>query len=374
MHTHIQQDHPGSCPICGMDLVRNADVNPSEHDVGVVVDSVLQQRLGVRLAQVERRALNREVRTWGTVTVDGSSQSEISTKVDGWLRKLHVSAVGETVRVGQPLYELYSPELVQRQREYIELLRRGEQLREAVGMGAGQNATMLASLARERIRNQQLFLNADVDKELIRRIEKYRRTVDVVVVRAARAGVVTAIGAREGSYVTPQVNLLSLADLSKVWIDIALYPDQLAWVSAGDVVTATTQEGLRDEISGRLQLPNPLIDRASRTLRGRLALTNAGKRLLPGAYVDVRITTPSRQALALPRSALIRGGKGDKVMLANDDGRFLPTPVQTGIGDDDYIEIVSGLDEGDQVAVKGQFLLDAAASMDAASRRMRDAR
>ncbi len=372
MHAQIQQGHPGRCPICGMDLVRNASAAAAHHDGGVTVDSVLQQRLGVRLAPVEQREIRREIRSWGTVVLDPSARFEISPKVDGWLRKLHVVAVGETVRAGQPLYELYSPDLVQRQREFIELLRRSDQLQAAVGMPVGQNAQMLASLARERLRNRRLFENIDLDKAFIDRLEKYRRPIDAVVIRAARGGVVTAIGAREGSYITPQVNLFSMAELSKVWIDIALYLDQLAWVSSGDVATATTQDGLRTQVSGRLQLPNPLLDRASQTLRARMVLDAAGRQLRPGAYVDVRIATPARQVLALPRSALIRSGSGERVMLARGDGRFLPTTVQIGIEDEDYVEIISGVAEGDQVAVKGQFLLDAAASLQAASQRMRD--
>lgn len=372
MHSHIHQEHPGRCPICGMDLVPDSAATMARHDADIAIDSVLLQRLGVRLAAVERRELHRDIRSWGTVAIDESLRSEVSTKVDGWLRRLHVSTVGETVHAGQLLYELYSPDLVQRQREYIELLRREDQLREAVGMVEGQNAQMLASLARERLRDRRLFENADLDKDFIDRLEKYRRPTDVVVVRAARSGVVTAIGAREGSYITPQVNLLSLAGLSKVWIDITLYPDQLPWISAGDTVTATTQDARRVTVTGKLQLPDPLIDPSSRTLRARLALDNPDRQLLPGSPVDVQIATTSRRVLAVPRSALIRTGAGDKVMRASGDGRFAPTPVQTGIGNDGDIEIVSGLDEGEQVAIKGQFLLDAAASLHAATQRMQD--
>src|SRR3546814_10055941 len=111
------------------------------------------------------------------------------------------------------------------------------------------------------------------------------------------SGVVTRIGAREGSYVTPQTQLLSFADLSKVWVEVALYPDQLAWVADGDAVTAITQDQMHRQISGRLQLPNPLIDRGTRTLRARLVLDNAGRTLLPGTYVDVRITPAAHPAL-----------------------------------------------------------------------------
>lgn len=373
MHSHIRQNHPGDCPICGMDLVQQAAAEAPRHAAGVLVDGALQQTLGVRLARVERRDLGRVIRSWGVVTADESALYEVGTKIDGWLRKLHVAAVGDVVRAGQPLYELYSPDLVQRQREYIELLRRADQLREAVGMPEGQNAQMLVSLARERLRNRRLFENADLDKAFIDELEKYRRPVEVVVVRASRSGVVTRIGAREGSYVTPDTPLLSLADRSRFWVEIALYPDQLAFVSAGDAVTATTQDGTRRQIGGRLELPRSPVERASRTQRARLAFDDVEGRLLSGTYVDVGITTAPREALAVPRSALIRTGAGDRVMLASGNGHFVPVPVQVGLVGDDHAEILSGLDEGEQVAVRGQFLLDAAATLQAVAGRSHDA-
>jgi Cu(I)/Ag(I) efflux system membrane fusion protein len=373
MHSHIRQDHPGDCPICGMDLVQQAPAEAPPRAARVLVDGTLQQKLGVRLARVERRHLGREIRSWGVVTADESALYVVGTKIDGWLRKLHVAAVGDVVRAGQPLYELYSPDLVQRQREYIELLRRADQLREAVGMPEGQNAQMLVSLTRERLRSRRLFENADLDKAFIDELEKYRRPVEVVVVRASRSGVVTRIGAREGSYVTPDTPLLSLADRSRCWIEIALYPDQLAFVSAGDAVTATTQDGSRRRIGGRLVLPRAPVERATRTQRARVTFDDVGGQLPSGTYVDVRITTAPREALAVPRSALIRTGAGDRVMLASGEGSFAPVPVQVGVVGDEHAEILSGLDEGEQVAVGGQFLLDAAAALQAVAGRSHDA-
>ena len=372
MHAQIQQDQPGRCPICGMDLVPHVEAAAQGAADGVVVDTALQQRLGVRLVTAQRRQLGRVIRTWGSVALDESALFEVSPKIDGWLRKLHVSAAGQTVREGQPLYELYSPDLVQRQREYIEVMRRGDTLRESVGMVAGQNAQMLASLARERMRLRQQFENADIDKDFIQRMEKYRRTVDVVVIRATRSGVVTRIGAREGSYITPQSSVVSLADLSRVWIDIALYPDPSGSVSAGDAVTATPQDGSGVELRGRLQLPKTAIDPRSRSQRGRLVADNPGQRLLPGSYLDVRIAAATREVLAVPRSALVPDGRGMHVIRARGDGRFMPVAVQTGAMDELYVEIVSGLDAGDEVVAKGQFLLDAAASLQAAAERMRE--
>jgi len=369
MHSHILQDHAGSCPICGMDLVESGGTQAHDSE-GVHVDTASLQRMGVRLASVERQNLSRELQTYGNVAIDEASIHNVSPKIEGWIRKLHVNAVGQPVRAGQILYEIYSPELVQRQREYIELLQRRDQLLQRMTEMSGQNAQVAASLARERIRSRERFGYADVDADILDRIEKTYRTVDVVAVRAPASGFVTQIGAREGSYVGPATNLLSLADTATVWIDIVLYPDQLAWVREGDEVTVKLPHSDALLAKGRLKFASPTLDNASRTVRARLAVNNAQQRLRPGSFVDVVVAARPHEALALPRSAVMRTGKGNMVMLARGSGHFLPFPVETGIESSDLIEITEGLQEGAQVAVNGQFLLDAAASLSDAAQRM----
>lgn len=368
MHPHILQDHTGSCPICGMDLVETSAAPAHDEGGAVAVDTALQQRLGVRLATVETQSLSRELHTYGTVAIDETTRYDVSPKVEGWIRKLHVAAEGQPVRAGQVLYEIYSPELVQRQREYIELLQRRDRLLESMTEMSGQNAQMAASLARERVRAREKFANADIDEQTLKTLEQGRRVLEVVAVRAPKSGFVTRIGAREGAYVTPMVNLLSVADSARVWIDIALYPDQLAWIREGDEATVTLPHGDRPPLTGRLTFASPLVEAASRTARARLAVNNAGLR--PGAWVDVSIAARPQNVLAIPRSAVIRTGRGDRVMLARGDGHFMPVAVKTGIENGDSIEIADGLAEGAQVAVNGQFLLDAAASMSDAAQRM----
>jgi len=369
MHPQILQDHPGSCPICGMDLVEASGVH--EHGgASVPVDAASLQRIGVRLASAEQQTLSHEVQTYGNVAIAETSMFNISPKIEGWIRKLHVNAVGQQVHAGQVLYEIYSPEMVQRQREYIELLQRRDQLLQSMTELSGQNAQVAASLARERIRTREKFAYADVNAKILDEIEKTRRTVDVVAVRAPKSGFVTQISAREGSYVTPMVNLVSLADTSNVWIDIVLYPDQLAWVKEGDEVTVKLPHSDQPEIKGRLKFTNPTVDNATRTVRARLVVNNPHQLFRPGTFVDVMIATQPHKALTLPRSAVMRTGKGNKVMLTRGDGHFIPIPVETGIESGDLIEITDGLQEGAQVAVNGQFLLDAAASLSDSAQRM----
>lgn len=369
MHSQILQDHPGSCPICGMDLVETGAAH-DHHAESMQVDTALQQRMGMRLARVEPRRLIREVHAYGTIGVDEDSVHAISPKVEGWISKLHINALGQHVAAGQLLYEIYSPELVQRQREYIQLLQRRDQLLDTRDGLYGQTAEVAASLARERIRMRDKLAYADVSSKTIAEIERTYRTVDQVPVYAPKAGYVTQVGAREGTYVTPMTPLLSLADNATVWIDIALYPDQLEWVREGDTVTVTSPHSDQSPLHGRLRLAAPTVDPVTHTARARLVVRNTDRLLRPGAYVDVDIAARPRTGLAVPRSAVIRTGRGDRVMLVREGGHFMPVPVLTGIENDDFIEIIDGLQEGAQVAVSGQFLLDAAASLSDSVQRM----
>lgn len=376
MHPHIMQDHPGSCPICGMDLVETESAHEPGAQSGeptlgssVTIDAITQQRLGVKLAALTMQNISREVQSYGNVAINESSMLNISPKIDGWIRKLYVT-VGQRVQAGQILYEFYSPELVQRQREYIELLQRRDQLLDNVPELIGQNAQVAASLARERLRSREKFGYADVDDKTLELLEKNRRTVDVVAVRAKRPGFVTQISAREGSYVTPMINVLSIADISKPWIDIALYPDQLEWVKAGDKVTVRIPHSNQPGITGRLKFVSPVVDSTTRTIKARVVVNNPHSWLLPSAFVDVTIAAHTHQALTLPSSAIMRTGRGSQVMLSRGDGHFVPIPIETGIENGDLVEITDGLQEGAQVAVNGQFLLDAAASLNDAAQRM----
>lgn len=369
MHPEILRDHPSTCPICGMDLVA-ADSGHEHDSSGVQVDTASQQRIGVRLASVERQTLSREVQTYGNVAIDETSMFNISPKVEGWVRKLHVNAVGQRVRAGQILYETYSPDLVQRQRDYIDIFTRKDQLTKGQKEIPTYNVQMLAALEKERILSRAKLLNTDVSEKMLAEIEKTRLPVDIVPVYAPKSSFVTQIGAREGSYIAPMTNVLSFADASSVWIDIVLYPDQLAWVKEGDEATVQPSRSDQPRVKGRLKFVSPTVDSATRTVRARFTVSNAHQLFRPGEFVDVLISASPRQALALPRSAVMRTGRGNRVMLAGGDGHFTPVSVETGVESGNLVEITDGLQEGMQVAVNGQFLLDAAASLNDAAQRM----
>ena len=366
MHPEIMQDHPGTCPICGMDLVEARD--HTGHDHGVKVNTASIQKLGVRLASVQKTPLSREVHSYGNVTADGSAIYNVHSNFDGWIKKLHIHSVGQQIKQGQVIYEIYSPELIAQQKEYLRFAERRKQILQTIGDVRFQENDYVMDLLQELSRERTKFLYEGIGVETVQQMDDYRRPVEVVKVLAAESGIVTQINAREGSYATPSATLFTLSNVSRVWIDVALYPDQVGQVKVGDEVSIKSPDG--QNIKARLDFLNPIAD--NNKVSARVAIDNSKLHLRPGSFVDVVIHAQPHEALALPRSAVMRTGDGDMVMLSRGAGHFLPLHVETGIESGDQIEITDGLLEGAEVATNGQFLLDAAASLNAAAQRMQE--
>jgi Cu(I)/Ag(I) efflux system membrane fusion protein len=200
----------------------------------------------------------------------------------------------------------------------------------------------------------------------VQQIEDHKRVIEVVPILAAESGVVTQINAREGDNVTPAATLFALTDVNRVWVTATLYPDQAEQVSNGDEVTIISPDN--QSIKSRLGFVNPVAD--NNKVSARMEIDNSQLHLRPGSFVDVTIHTRPHVALVVPSSAVLRTGEGNVVMLHRGEGHFLPVYVDTGIEKNDLIEITDGLQPGAEVAVNGQFLLDSAASMNAAIERM----
>lgn len=366
MHPEIMQHQPGQCPICGMDLVEAE--SGSTHQHGIQVDAATVQRLGVRLARVKTAVVSQELATYGNVVVDESTTFTVQPKYEGWVKKLHVHAIGETVRAGQVLYEIYSPELLIRQRTYLSSIERRKQLLQTIPTTPDTESDYVMEMAMDAANDRKkLHIEEGMSIEAILDIERTKMAKEVVPVIAARGGVVSQIGIREGAFVAAATPMLTLADVGKVWIEVALYPDQVGQVRVGDAVTIKEAGGR--VIQARLNFISPLAENNKATARVRL--DNGAYRLRPGSFVDVVMHARPHSGLVVPRSAVMFTGSGNQVMLARGDGHFLPVPVETGSETGDQIELLEGVLEGAEVALNGQFLLDAAATMSAATERMR---
>ena len=371
MHPEIMQSHPGTCPICGMDLVQSKDsaAHNHNHDHGIHIDTASIQKLGVRLESVKKTSLSQEIRTYGNVIVNGDTLHNVHTKVDGWIKKLNINSVGQQIGKGQIIYEIYSPDLIAQQKEYLRFVVRRDQTLKTIGdISPLVENPYVMDLLQELSRERTKFLYKDIGIESVRQIEDSKQPIEVVKILSGQAGVVTQINAREGSFVTPSATLFTLADVSKIWIDITLYPDQAGRVKKGDAVTIKSPDG--QEIKTKLDFVNPLAE--NNKINARVTLNNTNLHLRPGSFVDVIIHAQPHEALVLPRSSVIHTGQGDLVILSRGDGHFLPVNIETGIESGDWIEVVDGLLEGAKVAVNGQFLLDAASSLHDAAQRMQE--
>ena len=356
MHPQLISDHPGKCPICGMDLVKSG-APLHRHDLQV--DPTALSNLGVRLIAVERKEIAHEVRTFGTVIPDERAQVSVTSKFTGWIRKLHVHSVGERVERGQVLYEIYSPELVMKEREYFQFLTRRKQILQSVGDVSQQENEYVMDLLRDSQKEREDLMRNDLDIETIQRLEQSGTTIEVVQVRAPNSGVVTQINAREGGFVSPAAPILTLADPTAAWIDVSLSAGQSALVQPGDSVLI--RAGDADPIEAKIDFINPLLDLFRTHARVVLHRRSADLRL--GTLVDVSIRATAHSARVLPSSAVMRTGHGDFVMLARGSGAFLPVEVDAGAESEDTIEIRGGIEEGALVASNAQFLLDPAASL-----------
>lgn len=372
MHPQIRQDHPGTCPICNMNLTRAEDASGAAPAASqaraaaqVHVPPEQQRRAGVETAVAAHVELARTIGAYATIGYDSSAAVSVNPKVEGWIRRLAVAGIGQPVRRGQVLYEIYSPELQQRQREYIDLLTRKDALLSDASMTIpGAANAMAGSLAKEKFRNRARLLAADMSEDLVLALERERRVIDVIPVRAARDGIVTAIGAQEGNYVNPMQQVLAYADTSRVWAELTLYPDQVGWIRNGDTVRLRSALDGR-EARARVDLATLQVDAASRTARLRVPLADRKGSFPPGAFAQAEIDTHAQSVLAVPREAVVRAGQGDYVILADAHDHFRRASVVTGIENGESVAIVRGLRAGDRVAVNAQFLLDGALALQA---------
>ena len=394
MHAHIVQDHPGQCPICGMDLVLMG-ASPTVHTQQIQVDTATLQRLGVRLASVEQTQMTQAIQTYATVVSDESELYRVTPTMDGVVVKLHVSYPGQRIPAGAVLYEFFSEDLLQHQNEYIDFFKRlniqrkneertraqdqkeldnartqDEAARKQTELDVRQREEQLATMAipiqRDGERLAARLKYAGFSDAMLRDLAKTQRAFSVVPVRAQRDCVVKEVYGRAGMTVNAMTEIVSCVDTRKAWLEIVLYADQAQVVHAGDSYRARFDDG--SEMTGRLGAFSPVLDAGTRTLRARVPLQLNGKLPL-GSYAEVSIAAAPREVATVPSSAVLRTGHGNFVMRAMGQGHFMPVKVTTGIENQERIAIREGVKPGDQVAVNGQFLLDAQASMaDAAQR------
>ncbi|MEM1125896.1 MAG: efflux RND transporter periplasmic adaptor subunit [Bacteroidota bacterium] len=349
MHPWIVQDAPGSCPVCGMDL---QPVAVDGGEAGTVqIDPVVQQNMGVRTAPVERRAIQRTLRTTGTFADNARTRRAVSPKVSGWVERLDVDAVGDRVEAGTPLLALYSPELVASQEEYLLALRNRALLGEEDGL-------RLVEAARRRL---ALF---DISDEQLDRLEATGLVQRTLTLHSPSRGTVLALHAVEGARISAGQTLFELADLSQLWLQVDVPEQELGWVRPGLAVTVQLDHQPGPSLTGRVDYVYDTIDPATRTGTARVVVANRGRRLKPGMYATATLqSAPSPVHPTVPTEAVIRTGDEAVVLLAEGDGRFRPQTVTLGPEGDGLVQVLAGLTGDEVVVTSAQFLIDSEARL-----------
>ena len=354
MHPQIVRDEPGSCPICGMTLVEKMLDTDGDKRPTVTISGEVIQSMGIRTARVERATLWKYVRTVGTVEYDETHLAHVHPRAEGWIEQLDLKAEGDAVKKGQVLAHIYAPQILSAQVDFLIAIN-------------PQDAP--SRVKADKARNLLRLLA--VPEDVIREIERTRHTTNTIPIAAPEEGVVTKLMAREGMFVTPSSEMFTIADLSRVWVMVDVFEHQLAWLSPGLSAEIRVPAYPGRVWEGKVDYLYPDLEPKTRTLRVRLIFSNPEGLLKPNMFADVTIFGgPKREALKIPREALIVTGERESVVKALGDGRFQPMDVVSGMKRGGEVEILSGLSEGDEIVVSGQFLIDSESSLQASYLRM----
>ncbi len=321
---------------------------------GLAIDPRLRQSLGVHLVSVRLRQMGRPIQTVGTVAVDQNRVYAINPRFSGWVEQLNARAVGDPVRHGEILAWVYAPALYTAEREYF--------IARTV-RGIAGNA-QLERAARERLR--LLGLTA-ADIQALDRRGKPQRYAPVT---APVSGVVLRLGVRQGGYISPRQDFMRIANLDRVWMNVAIYTSQLPWVRIGDSVRLTLPAYPGRVWAGHVTFLYPTLDPKTRTVTARLSIPAQGGLLRPGMYAQATLLTQPREALAVPASAVLRTRRGDFVMIGSTRGHFLPVQVTLGPSSRGWTVIRRGLTAGEKVVDAAQFLLYSESQFQAVQARM----
>lgn len=353
MDANYRRDKPGKSPM-GMDLVPVYEEDAGEADAGpgtVKISPDVVNNLGVRTAAAKISGLHFLIKTVGYVNYDMEQLVHIHPRVKGWIEKLYIETAGDPVKKGQPLYDIYSPELVNAQEELLLAIQRKSQ---------------------SLIRASELRLRAlRVPNEVISNLKQNGKVRQNITFYSPQSGVVDNLAIREGFYVQPGLTIMSIGSLDQVWVEAEVFERQASQVKVGQPVTMTLDYLPGKEWKGTVDYIYPTLDPKTRTVRVRLIFANDKRLLKPNMFAQVVIDAESEEeSLLVPSEAIIRTGLANRVVLALGEGRFKSVNVEVGRYDQSTVEILSGIKEGEKVVVSAQFLIDSESSKTSDFKRM----
>ncbi len=370
MHPSVHSRDPNAkCPICGMDLVpvkkADAQTKPAEggtmamdaaaadqpHEFTIPLDR--QQLIGVTYATVETKPLNRTLRAVGLVAATTAKHWDYVARVDGYVHNLYVAAPGDRVDKGQVLMDLYSPDLVATENEYVDLLRMRENGRHDQNTATVQTAEHLLAGARARLRQW------NISDDQIDAVEKAGKADEYLSLNSPVSGIVKEVAVHQGRHVAVGDHLFDLVDLSSVWVWAEFYEDELPLLKPGLAVTITNSSNPGWSIASKIAVVNPFVNDLKRTGRVRIDVDNADLKLRPDAYVDVTLALDEGEGLTVPVDAVLPTGEHNVVFVDKGSGRLEPRFVQLGGKFGEVYQVNAGLRAGERVVSSANFLVDA---------------
>ncbi|MCZ6634627.1 MAG: efflux RND transporter periplasmic adaptor subunit [bacterium] len=409
MHPTVVSEKPGSCPICGMDFVKDraeeeahahggstssgerkilywrAPMDPNfisetpgqspmgmdlipvyEDEVmgaggGVKIDPIMVQNIGVKTAIVEHRPLSRTVRTVGRVDYDETRITDVNTKVMGWVEKLFVNYTGQEVKKGQPLLEIYSPELVAAQEEYLTALEYVQRLEKSASKEIITGARDLLNSSKQRL------FYWDITGQQIAELERTRKVKRTMTLHSPQEGIVIHKAVYNGSHIKAGQHLYRIADLDRVWIYADIYEYEIPWIKVGQEAEVELSYAPGKVRRGKVTFIYPFLDSKTRTAKVRMAFPNPELALKPEMYANVKIKpVVSRHAVVVPTQSVIHSGERNVVILDMGNGRFLPRELVLGVEAEGVYEVIEGLKGGEKIVISAQFLIDSESNLKAA--------
>ncbi|HEY3755703.1 MAG TPA: efflux RND transporter periplasmic adaptor subunit [Opitutaceae bacterium] len=340
---------------------RSSDLSGDpDHPQEFTVTPDRQQMIGVTYATVQLKSLRRTLRAVGTVAPITTRHWDYVARVDGYIHNLRIAAPGDPVKAGQVLMDLYSPDLVATEKEYVDLVHMREAGQREQNLPAVQSAEHLLAAARARLEQW------NISAEQIAAIERSGTVDEYLPLTSPVTGVVEAIGVHQGRHVSVGDHLVDLVDLSAVWVWADFYENELPLVKAGQSATITSEALPGFQVSGRIGELNPFLDSAQRTGRVQIVVDNPQRKLLPNAYVDVALTLDDGQGLTIPTSAVLPTGQHNVVFVDQGSGRLEPRYVDLGGQYGDDFRVNRGLTAGERVVNSANFLIDAEAKIQSA--------
>ncbi len=362
-------DKPGKSPM-GMDLIPVYEGEQGRSGATVSIDPVTVQNMGVRYAEVKRQPFNRVIRTVGHVDYNEETLYTVNTKFDGWIEKLYVDRTGDEVRMGQPLFSVYSPELVSTQEEYLLAFRNQKKLSKSRFTEVSSGAERLLKAARQRL---ELW---DISEKDIKALEASDEVLKTLNIYSPASGVVVHKNAIEGGYTKAGMDLFRIADLSKVWVYAHIFEYELPWIKVGQSAEIELPYIPGKRFVGTVDYVYPYLDSKTRDVKVRLVFHNSDLELKPQMYANIQIRSAgAADELTIPTEAIIRSGKRNVVFIELTAGKFRPQDVVIGPeGEGGMIKIISGLKEGQRIVTSAQFLLDSESRLQEAIQKMLEAK